>query len=135
MTKKKSDEEILFSQVSIDGITVKPFSFGVLFDVSGLLDSVIDKAEKKGLIDEITKSGNLSYIHMVKLFTLASDEVLKIIAIVTGKTTDEIKALSVSDGIKIAYVIFIQNKEILKNALSSLSELAAQGRENLEKDS
>ena len=37
--KKKSEEQILFPDIKIDDdITIKPWSFGMLFEISTLLD-------------------------------------------------------------------------------------------------
>lgn len=116
----KSDEAILFPEINIDGILIKPWSFGKLFDLSILLESVIDKAEKKGLITELNSGNMIPYTTMAKLFAIASPEVLKIISITLGKNEDEVRELDMSTGIKIAITIFSQNKEAIKNALSPL---------------
>lgn len=120
-TKKKSkdDEAVIFPEAKVAGITVKPWSFGMLFELSTMLDSVIQKVEQKGMVDDLT-SGFISYITMAKLFTIASDEVLKMISLTTGKKEEEIKALDISDGVKLAMVIYEQNKETIKNGLAPL---------------
>ena len=121
-TKKKTnetDEEILFPEFKVAGITVKPWSFGMLFELSAMLDAVIQKVEQKGMVDDLT-SGFISYITMAKLFTIASDEVLKIISLTTGVSEDEIKALDISDGVKLSMAIYEQNKKTIKNGLAPL---------------
>jgi hypothetical protein len=116
----KTDEAVLFAEADINGIKVKPWSFGKLFDLSLLLESVLDKAEKKGVVEELNKGGVVPYTTIAKLFTIASPEILKIITITTGKTEEEIRELDMTTGVKIATTIFTQNKETIKNALSLL---------------
>jgi len=119
--KEKTEEEILFSSVDINGITISPWTFGMLFDVSLLLERILSKTEQKNIdLDKIFSKGTLSYIDVIRLFTLATDEVLEVIAITIKKPIDEVKELDMSIGIKIALTIYNQNKDIIKNALSPL---------------
>ena len=122
--KKKTDEEILFPDVKVAGTTIRPWSFGVLFEISDLVDHVINKMEDKkvGLDSIISSDGTITFLTIGKLFTIASPEVLKIMSITTGLSDIDIKALSMEDGIKMAFTIFSQNKETIKNALNSLSK-------------
>jgi len=118
--KKKSEEEILFPEVKIAGKTIKPWSFGALFDLSESLEIVLDKVENKGIDKEFEDSGILTYTSMGRLFTIANQEVLKIIAYTINEDTEEVKKLNMSDGVKIALTIFHQNVETIKNALAPL---------------
>jgi len=112
----KKDEDVLFPEVDIDGIIVKPWSFGMLFDISGSLEIVLDKVEEKG----IDLTGFIPYTTFARLFTIAGPEVLKIISLTIGKEEEEIKELDMSTGVRLAMVIYQQNKEIIKNALAPL---------------
>lgn len=117
--KKKSEEEVLFPEVEVGDIVVKPWSFGKLFDLAPILERVLDKAEEKGLMTMFDTSF-ISYATMARLFTIASPEVLEIISITINKKVEEIKELSMEDGIKIAVIIYNQNKNSIKNATTSL---------------
>ena len=117
--KKKSEEQILFPEIEIGKYTVKPWSFGVLFNISELLEQVLDKVEEKNLMD-MFDTGFISYISMARLFTVAGPQVLKIISITLEEEEEEIKKLDMKDGIKIATTIYQQNLEILKNAVGPL---------------
>jgi len=140
MTKEKketrSDEEILFPEVIIEGITIKPWSFGALFELSDSLDKVLDKVEEKKLADEI-ESGFLSNITLARLFTIANKEVLHIMAYTTECSEDEIRALDMTIGLQIAVIIFNQNRETivgaLKNALSSPTKKMKKSKKEEEK--
>jgi len=117
--ERPSDEEILFPEAKVGDIVIKPWSFGILFDISTMLEQVLDKMdEKKIIVDPV--AGFISYLDMLKIFSLANQEVLKIIAITVNIDMEEIRKLGMEDGIKIAMVIYKQNSKILKNVVSSL---------------
>ena len=119
--KKKSEEEILFPEVKIAGKTIKPWSFGALFDLSESLEIVLDKIEDRDIDKEFEDSGGiLAYSTIARIFTIANREVLKIIAYTLEEDEAEVKKLSMSDGVKIALTIFHQNVETIKNALAPL---------------
>jgi len=122
MPKKKSDEEIIFPEITIDGTTVKPWGFGALFELSDSLEKILDKVEEKNLVEEI-ESGFLTNITLARLFTIANKEVLRIIAYTVACDQDDVKGWEMDKGVKIATVIYNQNKETivgaLKNALGS----------------
>ena len=132
--KKKSEEEILFPEVKIAGKTVKPWSFGALFDLSESLEIVLDKIEDRDIDKEFEDSGGiLAYSTIARIFTIANREVLKIIAYTLEEDEAEVKKLSMSDGVKIALTIFNQNRETIKNALAPLLvELREEEEEEIE---
>ena len=118
-TKKKSDEQILFPEAKIGDITIKPWSFGKLFDLSILLEVVLDKIEEKKINLDFT-SGVIPYTTIARLFTIASPEVLKIMSITLDKSEEEVRELGMEDGMKIAMVIYQQNSETIKEGLGEL---------------
>jgi hypothetical protein len=116
---KKIDEEILFPELKVEGEVLKPWSFGKLFDLSPMLETVLDKMEAKGMDIDFTKDV-IPYMAIAKLFTIATPEILKIMSITLGKSEEEIKDFDMSKGVKVAAAIYEQNKEIVKNALAPL---------------
>ena len=118
---EKSDESILFSDVKVGELTVKPWSFGMLFEISPYLEIVVDKADESGIIKKFEESATfLSYPTMVKLFTIASKPLLKIIAMTVGKDEEYIKALDMETGMKLAVTIYNQNKTTISNSLKNV---------------
>jgi len=116
---KKTDEEILFPEAKVGDITIRPWSFGILFEISTMLETVLDKMEEKKIfVDPV--AGFISYFDMLRIFTLANKEVKTIIAITLGKSEEDVELLSMEDGLKIAMIIYKQNSTVLKNVLSSL---------------
>ena len=130
---KKTDEEIIFPEAKVGEITIKPWSFGILFKISTMLETVLDKMDdKKIFVDPV--AGFISYFDMLRVFTIANKEVKTIIAITVGKPEEDIEMLSIEDGVKIAMIIHKQNSTILKNVVSSLfgmkmTEMGAQSEE------
>jgi len=117
--RKKSDEEILFPEAKIADITVKPWSFGMLFKLGPLVEKVLKKMEEQDInID----TDIIKYSTIAKLFTIASEPVLEIICLTTGKDRKTIEGLGIGDGVKIAFLIYSQNKEQIVKNLTSLAE-------------
>ncbi len=126
--KVKSEAEIIFPEAKVGDIIVKPWSFGKLFEILESLDKVLDKADEKGILEQLEvgiTGGMLSYIPLMRLFAVARNEILDIIAKTTDTDIEKIKSLSTDEGIKLVMVIFRQNKEVImnsvKNALSTPS--------------
>ena len=121
MAKNKSEEQVLFPDIKIDDVVIKPWSFGMLFELSELLDSILDKASKKGILETLMdEEGAISYLNMARVISLANEEILQIIATTIDRSYDEIKAFDMTKGVKVAMAIFEQNKEVLKNALGQM---------------
>ena len=129
----KTDEEVLFPEAKVGDLVIKPWSFGTLFEISSFLEVVLDKMSAKGLeLDSV--DGFISYSFMLKLFTIASPELLKIVAVTTGKDADEIKALSMQDGLSTSIIIAKQNWTTIKNALSPLLNMMTTEEEEIQED-
>lgn len=121
MADLKSDESILFPEVEIEGIVVSPWSFGMLFEISPLLESILDKMDQKKLTQKLDESGGfLSWSLITRLFTIAGPEMLEIISLTIGKPPEEVKKLDMDTGMRIASTIFNQNKERILNALKNV---------------
>ena len=116
-----TEESILFPEVKVGDIVVKPWSFGMLFSISEDLEQVLNRMEETDLISKLEKSGGLiSYTLLARIFTIASNHVLKIIAVTINKTEDEVRALSMEDGMKIAMIIYNQNKQTIMSSLKNV---------------
>ena len=124
--KKKSETEVLFPDIEVDGITVKPWSFGMLFELSEHLAVVIDKCEQKD-IDKIFRFDkdnlDIKIVDAIKLLHIAGPEIKAIVAKTISLSEEEVTELDMGTGIKLAIAIFNQNKESIKNALAPLLEM------------
>ena len=114
----KPEEAILFPDITVQGIKVTPWSFGMLFEIGQRLDSVLDKIEAKNVSFSVFTTGTISYRDVARLFSLASKEVLEIMSLTIGLSIEDIKTFDMQKGVEIAYTIFKQNLEVIKNALT-----------------
>jgi len=115
----KAEEQILFPEIKVGNMIVKPWTFGILFEISELLEIVLDKMNDKGILENINP-GMISYIDIARIFSIASSELLKIISITVDKPEEDLRKLTMEDGIKLTLAIYRQNTTVLKNVLSSL---------------
>lgn len=120
---KQTEEQILFPEQKIGGIIVRPWSFGQLFDVSEPLERVLDKIENSGFADKLIdpESGdiNLSYVGLARLFTVAGPELLNVISKTLDVEQDDLRKLSIKDGVAILLLMYAQNKEMIAGALKN----------------
>ena len=122
--KSKTDEEVLFSEEKVGKYTIKPWSFGILFEISEMLDGIFEKIEAKGINLEF-KAEFIPYSTIVRIFAVSAPEIKKIIATTLGLEESEVERMSMEDGVRSAFVIFKQNWGVVKNVLSlSLPEIA-----------
>lgn len=121
MVMKQSEEAIIFPEVTIDGVVVKPWSFGMLFDISSDLEEILNKMETADLISKLEGTkGFIPYTLIARIFTIASPHVLRIISKTVGKPEEEVRNFSMETGMKIAMVIYNQNKQTIMNAIKNV---------------
>ena len=121
--KEKPEEAILFPEVKIGDIVVKPWTFGKLFKLANILDTAISKLEDGGIdIEKVFSGDTIPYTLIAKLFSMISDEVFEVIKISVDMSEEELANLDMATGIKLAFTIFNQNKEAIKNAFTSLRD-------------
>lgn len=132
---KKIDEQVLFDEVKIGKYVVKPWSFGVLFDVSDMIDDIFVKLEKKKVdiskeVAAIADAGEINLPFIARLFSVSAYQIRKIMAITLDISEEEVNELNMTDGVKIAATILRQNFSIIKNAISSsLPEIIVTAKE------
>ena len=135
MAKKKTEEEILFPTAKVGKYKVEPWNFGILFEISDKVDRIVRKFEERGIENQLTlDEGFVPYTVLLKIFTLCSQELLEMIAITLGVEIDEIKQLSMEDGVALAFTIFRQNSTVIKNSLAPLFQILAEINEEEETD-
>jgi hypothetical protein len=107
--KPKSDEEILFPEVEIQGIKLKPWSFGQLSRVSPAL-----RKGAKALIDGGMTMDNLKD-HVSDVAFVLLEQGPEIISHTTGIALAEIQEWDPVKAIPVLIVIVSQNLEKIKN--------------------
>jgi len=121
MAEKVADEIILFPEANVEGIVVKPWTFGVLLDVNPFLEAIFERIEAKGIKFD---GFMLGFAEIKELYFAAAPQLLKILAFTIGKSEDEIRNLDLKVVLRLVYVIWQQNQANLKNALGLFSQSA-----------
>ena len=113
----KPEELILFPEIEIEGYVIKPWSYGQLVAISGDIQKIIDSFKEDDVsLDEIT------YTFIGSLFLKFSNELLNIVSLTLEVDKKEIEDIRPFDKVfRIINVIYLQNKETIKNVLSSLT--------------
>ena len=120
--------ETLFPEAKVGDIIIKPWSFGMLFKISDVLGSIIDKAEKRNILQDFEKE-TTTYVLMAKLFSLAGPELLSIISLTINMSQSEVEAFDMATGIKIALIIFNQNKDMIMNSIKNVFSVSLEEKE------
>jgi len=117
----KKEEKSIFPEAIIGDITIKPWKFGVLFQISGLIGEILDVMElKKISIEGDPLTGLISYATIARIFAVSATSILKIMAITLKKPEDEIEEFDMDEGLEIAYTIYKQNFEQIKKILNDI---------------
>lgn len=116
---KKTEEEILFPDVEVAGIIVKPWTFGKLFQISNDLDELINILDEKNILLSL-ENDLVSMSLIMKVFTIATGPLMNLITKSADVDEEKINSLTMEDGIKLVYTIFYQNWETIKNAMTPL---------------
>jgi hypothetical protein len=127
---KKTDEQILFpeAKVTVTGatinevITLKPWAFGQLLDVNPYLSDIFDELETQLEIRGITLDQATITFNLIKslYFSVAA----KIIPILVVTCRDDkynatyFRELDIASITKLTYVVWQQNQDNIKNALT-----------------
>jgi hypothetical protein len=124
MPETNNEEKVLFPEAKVGDVVIKPWSFGMLFEIADLLGKVIDKAEQRNLIEELNSSnGFLHYTTFVKIFSIAGPEVMEIIQKTVKIDKEIISNMSMDDGLQIAFIIFEQNKTTIVGSIKKAFSL------------
>lgn len=124
-TNEKTEEQILFPEQTIAGIVVKPWTFGCLFSIAEPLERILNKIDENNLAEKLfmEKTGNITvdYLTIARVFTLASVELFFVMQKTLDVDAETLSKLSIPDGIRIALLMYSQNKEIIVNAIKNVT--------------
>jgi len=118
--KQEVEEKSIFPEATVGGTTVKPWKFGVLFEISHLIEDILNKMEIKGVSIYAGVDGFLPYTTIARIFTIASGSVLKIISITLKLPEEEVIEFDMDKGMEIASIIYKQNSEQIKNSINKI---------------
>jgi hypothetical protein len=112
-SKNKTDVEILFPEIEVDGYKIKPWTLGKLIKINPHLERIFTKLEEKGIklsIDTIDT-------YLRDIYFAAVPEIVSILAISLEKSIEDLEDLAIPTAIKLIYAIYKQNEESVKNVL------------------
>lgn len=120
MEKNENDTRILFPDVVVGGITIRPWSFGTVVQIAPALEQIIDKVKSRGLKDKpITEI-------MISAIPSILPEVSAVLAVTLRMEKEKIEALDMDTIIGIILVVVNQNIGYLKNVFGLLIEILGQ---------
>jgi hypothetical protein len=118
---KKSESEILFPEIEVEGIKIKPWSFGQLADVSPALRRMSAEAGLAGVTIENIESRPMD----IGLIMMA--EAPEVVARTIGMPLVDVRAWPIEKSVPVFMAIVMQNLERIKNffgpAMSILSKM------------
>lgn len=128
--KEKSAEAILFPEINVDGVKVRPWSLGVLAEVSPYISAIIETLEEKGInVEELTFSG------ILKVYFAIAPHAVAVISKTVGMDEEKVAKFDMPKSVKILRVIWEQNQDSLKNALTLFGvDLEMEGTEEREEE-
>ena len=115
--EKKSEQEILFPDIEVEGITVRPWSFGQLAYMGPTLHKIMLEAQKCGFTadDFSDKTKELDMIKVSSLIMLVSPFVPEMVSMTTGIKRTEVESWPPEKGVAVFLTILSQNADKLKN--------------------
>jgi len=114
--EEKSDEEILFPDIEIDGFTIRPWTLGKLRQVNPCMERVLEKLEKKGVkltLDNLEDN-------LLDLYFAAVDEIITILSISLDVEEKKLESVPIPQAIRLIFLIYKQNEDSIKNVSSLL---------------
>jgi len=109
MKEQLSDEEVLFSETTINGIKVVPWSFNKLFKLNNILKKLHDKLT---FINSI--GSKITYADALRLISFADNNLLEVLTITLDVPKEKIYELDIYTGIRLLLAIYYQNKNTIE---------------------
>lgn len=110
---KKTDTEVLFPEVvcnlSIGKISVKPFTYGDIIDLSKYLEVILKEFKVRDMYFDLS---NMDFSELLSIYLMISEPSLPILVRVTGQSEDDIRKLAVGEAAQLMITIVQQNMEI-----------------------
>jgi hypothetical protein len=110
--KKKTDTEVLFPEVtynlSIGEVTVKPFTYGDVIDLSPYLEEILHEIRVRG----VRLNAGIIDVDVSDIITIylgLGKAALPILSRVTGKDEDDLRKLSILESAQLITTIIQQN--------------------------
>ncbi|MCJ7663034.1 MAG: hypothetical protein MUO24_02200 [Desulfobacterales bacterium] len=121
MTQEKTDEQILFPEVEVGGIKVRPWTLKQFFGLLPIFMRMAEVLKEKGVALDQFEGLKDDEEGVQKLFAILSNlsdavpEINEVIARTVELPIKEVEAMEFDRSISIALMIIIQNVERIKN--------------------
>jgi len=114
--KGKSEEEILFPEIEIDGFKIRPWTLGKLKRVNPCLERILGKLENKGIKLTLDNIEN----NLWDLYIAAIDEIITILSISLDVEEEKLEDIPIPQAIRLIFLVYKQNEDSIKNVSSLL---------------
>jgi hypothetical protein len=118
--QKKTEDEILFPELEVDGFTIRPWTLGKLRKINPHIENVFTHLKER----EIKLTTDNIDNHLMDLYFAAIPEIMTILAISLDVEESTLEDTPIPQAIRLIYLVYKQNEESIKNVLSLL-QLAA----------
>jgi len=121
MTQEKTDEQILFPEVEVGGVKVRPWTLKQFFGLLPVFMRMAEVLKEKGVAFDQFEGLKDDEEGVQKLFAILSNlsdavpEINEVIARTIERPIEEVEAMEFDRSISIALMIIIQNVERIKN--------------------
>lgn len=112
----KSEEEILFPELEVDGFTIRPWTLGKLRKVNPCIERILAKLEGKG----IKLTLNNVEENLWDLYIAAVDEIITILSISLDVEEKKLEDIPIPQAIRLIFLVYKQNEDSIKNVSSLL---------------
>jgi hypothetical protein len=109
MPEEKDEIKTLFPEIDIEGVKLRPWTFGQFVEMGPILHQIVMAARNTGMKPEELED------RIPELILITSPFIPEIVAKTTGLSQDEIKSWPPDKGIAVLLGIMTQNTERLKN--------------------
>lgn len=111
--QKKTDTEILFPELtydlSIGKVTIKPFTYGDIIDLSKNLEQILGEFKARDMYFDLAQ---MNFSDLLSVYLMVAEPAFPIIVRVTGLGEEDVRKLTVGEAAQIMLAVVQQNMEI-----------------------
>jgi len=111
--QKKTDTEILFPELtydlSIGKVTIKPFTYGDIIDLSKNLEQILGEFKARDMYFDLAQ---MNFSDLLSVYLMVAEPAFPIIVRVTGIEEEDVRKLTVGEAAQIMLAVVQQNMEI-----------------------
>lgn len=116
--KKKSDTEVLFPEqtfdFSIGKVTIKPFTFGELIDITPSLEQLVDELKQQGILFNV-ETLSITFSEVLTYYFVSAPFLIPIMSVASKRTEEELRELNPVEAINMVLGIIAQNAKVIES--------------------